>query len=64
MLSVFDGEFMSGDWILCVRDNVNQDGGSINEWNFKVCVNDFFILFVEWFSFIVKVEKEVVFLYW
>ena len=63
-LSAFDGESMSGDWILRVSDNANQDGGSINEWNLKICANDFSILPVEWLSFTAKAEKEVALLHW
>ncbi len=63
-LDAFDGQAMSGIWTLNVRDNANQDGGSINGWGVKVCTDNFSILPVEWLSFSAKAEKDHIHLQW
>lgn len=63
-LDAFDGQAMSGVWTLNLRDNANQDGGSINGWGVKVCTDNFSILPVEWLSFSAKAEKDHIHLQW
>jgi subtilisin-like proprotein convertase family protein len=36
-LSAFNGQLSQGVWTLTVRDNFNQDGGTINSWGIEIC---------------------------
>lgn len=36
-LSVFNGTSSTGTWTLTVKDNANQDGGSLNSWGLNIC---------------------------
>jgi subtilisin-like proprotein convertase family protein len=36
-LSAFDGEDLNGLWTLTVEDLVNQDGGSLDNWELHIC---------------------------
>lgn len=36
-LSIFNGEPANGTWTLTVTDNVNNDGGQLNNWELDVC---------------------------
>ncbi|MFK7905351.1 MAG: proprotein convertase P-domain-containing protein [Chitinophagales bacterium] len=37
-LAAFDGELAMGTWTLRVRDNAEQDGGSLEAWSLNLCV--------------------------
>jgi subtilisin-like proprotein convertase family protein len=37
-LSDFDNELMQGEWTMQVKDNVSQDGGSLNSWSLEICI--------------------------
>lgn len=44
LLSAFDGEPAFGTWTLTVHDNVNEDGGTLQDWGLEICTiipNDF-----------------------
>ena len=36
-LSDFNGMMSAGDWDLVITDNVNQDGGQLNDWTLQIC---------------------------
>ncbi|WP_396194467.1 reprolysin-like metallopeptidase [Flavobacterium sp.] len=36
-LTAFNGQSMNGTWTLRVLDSFNQDGGTINSWNLRLC---------------------------
>jgi subtilisin-like proprotein convertase family protein len=36
-LSVFNSQSPVGTWTLRIRDNFNQDGGSLNSWSLNIC---------------------------
>lgn len=38
-LSFFDGIESQGNWVLEVRDLINQDGGWLHKWGIKICGN-------------------------
>jgi subtilisin-like proprotein convertase family protein len=40
MLSVFNGQQMSGTWTLRINDYVLPDGGQLNNWGIQVCANN------------------------
>lgn len=62
--SAFDNLSLSGTWTLNLRDDANQDGGSLNNWALKICTNNFTILPVTWLSFTAKAETEAIALQW
>jgi subtilisin-like proprotein convertase family protein len=39
LLSLFNGQNASGTWTFSVKDNANQDGGSLNKWGLELCLN-------------------------
>lgn len=41
-LSSFNGESLLGEWILEIKDNVNEDGGQLNAFSLDVCVEGSF----------------------
>jgi len=41
-LAAFVGESPNGSWTLTLRDNFEQDGGTLQNWGLKVCTTDFF----------------------
>src|SRR5690606_15743317 len=36
-LSAFNGENSAGTWTLRIKDNWNQDGGSLQSWSLNIC---------------------------
>ncbi|MCL9807153.1 M12 family metallo-peptidase [Flavobacterium amniphilum] len=36
-LTVFNGTSSTGTWTLTVKDNFNQDGGTLNSWGLNIC---------------------------
>ena len=40
LLSAFDGESVSGNWVLRVSDNASPDAGTLNGWSLVVCAAD------------------------
>ncbi|MEM8583913.1 MAG: proprotein convertase P-domain-containing protein, partial [Bacteroidota bacterium] len=50
-MSDFDTEQIEGEWRLRVIDFFNQDGGSINSYSIKACLDNFTSLPVSWLSF-------------
>jgi len=40
-LNTFNNQQIKGTWRLQVYDRANQDGGSLNSWKLKTCVNNF-----------------------
>jgi hypothetical protein len=38
-LSAFNGENANGVWTLTIKDNFNQDGGSLTAWGLNICIN-------------------------
>lgn len=46
-LNTFNNLSLPGQWRLQVEDLANQDGGSLNSWGIKTCVNDFCRLLVD-----------------
>ncbi len=63
-LSAFDGRSINGIWRLRVNDLANLDGGSLNSFSLKLCVNDFAVLPVAWLSFEVRPQQEALLLHW
>ncbi|MEO0728068.1 MAG: proprotein convertase P-domain-containing protein, partial [Bacteroidota bacterium] len=63
-LDAFDGQPFGGTWTLLIRDNENQDGGSLNEWNLKICTNNFVGVPVEWVSFTATAKQRQAELLW
>jgi len=39
-LADFVGENAQGDWILTISDNANQDGGALEGWSLKICIDE------------------------
>lgn len=39
LLSGFNGQQANGTWTLTIKDNYNQDGGSLTAWGLNVCFN-------------------------
>lgn len=37
LLSAFDGQALNGVWSLSIKDNYDQDGGSLTSWGLHVC---------------------------
>jgi hypothetical protein len=62
--TAFDNLPMNGTWTLNLRDNVSQDGGSLNNWGLRICTNNFSILPVTWLSFTAKAEEKAIALQW
>lgn len=62
-LSVFDGEALEGKWTLNVRDRANQDGGQINRFSIKACLEQA-ALPVSWSSFTATGRKTDILLDW
>ncbi|MEM6878854.1 MAG: reprolysin-like metallopeptidase, partial [Bacteroidota bacterium] len=50
-LSDFNTEQIEGEWNVRVIDYANQDGGSINSYSIKACLDNFISLPVSWLSF-------------
>lgn len=46
-LNTFNGLSLTGQWRLQVEDLANQDGGSLETWGMKTCVNNFCRLMVD-----------------
>lgn len=46
-LNTFNNLLLPGQWRLQVEDLADQDGGSLNSWGIKTCVNDFCRLLVD-----------------
>lgn len=63
-LSDFDGRSVNGIWRLRVNDRANLDGGSLNSFSLKLCVNDFAVLPVAWLSFEVRPQQAALVLHW
>ena len=63
-LAAFDDESFGGTWTLLIRDDANQDGGSLNAWNLKICTDNFVIIPVEWASFTATAEGQQAQLRW
>lgn len=59
----FDGEEAAGTWTLRVRDNSNQDGGTINSFGLKTCFEPV-LLPVSWQEFRATARKTDVLLTW
>ncbi|WP_367391522.1 reprolysin-like metallopeptidase [Lewinella sp. LCG006] len=62
--TAFDNLSLNGSWKLNIRDNANQDGGSLNNWGLKICTDNFSVLPVTWLSFTAKAETEAIHLQW
>ena len=62
-LSAFIGEPATGTWTLTVRDNANQDGGSLAGWGLEVCtaIPDDFSLYPSGNQFVSCVNGEISF---
>lgn len=39
VLSAFNGESITGNWVLTITDGVNQDGGSLDGWELELCTD-------------------------
>lgn len=39
-LASFVGEEASGDWVLTISDNANQDGGALEGWSLQICIDE------------------------
>lgn len=63
-LSPFNSLQMNGNWTLKIRDNVSQNGGSLNGWSLKVCTKNFSLLPVTWLSFTADAKQELIALNW
>ena len=63
-LTIFDGEEVNGEWTLRVLDLANQDGGSLNAFSVKVCLDNFNALPVEWLGFEATAQEKTVLLSW
>lgn len=46
-LNGFNNQSVNGQWSLQVQDLADQDGGSLNSWGIKTCLNDFCRLVVD-----------------
>ncbi len=46
-LNTFNGQSLKGSWKLRVKDNSNQDGGSLQTWGLKTCASNFCRLTVD-----------------
>lgn len=42
-LTAFNGNSATGLWTLRVKDNGDQDGGTLNSWSMRICVNNIII---------------------
>lgn len=62
-LSTFDGEEIQGNWILRVTDNANQDGGQLNGFALKTCIESS-VLPLVYSSFEATGRKNDVLLKW
>jgi subtilisin-like proprotein convertase family protein len=62
--SSFNNLEMNGDWALNIRDNVSQEGGTLNGWSIKVCTKNFSPLPVTWLSFAAKAQSKAIALQW
>ncbi len=62
-LGAFDGQQLAGVWTLKVRDRANQDGGQINSFRIKACL-DQPALPVTWLSFSAIGQKTDILLKW
>lgn len=40
LLNSFNGQQTNGTWTLSIKDNFNQDGGSLTAWGLKICYQD------------------------
>ncbi len=63
-LSGLDGRQVNGTWRLRVSDLANQDGGSLNSFSLKICINEYTQLPVRWLSFTVRPQGEQLVLDW
>lgn len=57
LLSAFNGQNSTGTWTLKVKDNYDQDGGSLNAWGLKICINGS-SLPVSWLNFTARRNGE------
>lgn len=62
-LSIFDGEAIQGNWTIRVTDNANQDGGQLNGFALKTCIESS-VLPVVFLSFATTGRKSDVLLEW
>jgi subtilisin-like proprotein convertase family protein len=62
-LNHFDGEELAGTWTIKVRDRANQDGGQINSFRIKACL-ELPALPVTWRSFTATGRKTDILLEW
>jgi subtilisin-like proprotein convertase family protein len=62
-LRAFNGEELTGGWTLRVRDRANQDGGQINGFRIKACLEQP-ALPVTWLSFMATGRKTDILLSW
>jgi len=64
-LSTFDGVSANGNWTLRIDDGANQDGGQLNSWSLKICLEAAQEpLPVEWLSFSANAQKNDILLNW
>ncbi|MCB0635010.1 MAG: proprotein convertase P-domain-containing protein, partial [Lewinella sp.] len=63
-LSAFDGTSVGGNWTLEVADLLNLDGGSLNQWSLKVCIDNYALLPVRWLSFTARPADDEIVLDW
>ena len=62
-LEAYDGESLAGTWTLKVRDRANRDGGQLNGFSIKACLDQPFLP-VTWRSFVVTGRKTDILLRW
>ena len=62
-LGVFNGQQLAGTWTLSVRDRANQDGGQVNSFRIKACLEQE-ALPVTWLSFTATGRKTDILLSW
>lgn len=63
-LSTFDDLPVAGNWTLRVSDNADADGGSLNSFTLKVCIEDAQTLPVNFLSFNASPKKDHILLDW
>jgi subtilisin-like proprotein convertase family protein len=63
-LSVFDDRPVTGLWTLRVTDNADRDGGSLNGFTLKVCLEDGQTLPVDFLFFTAAPKKDHILLDW
>ncbi|MBC6993015.1 M12 family metallo-peptidase [Neolewinella lacunae] len=63
LLSAFDGESLQGNWTVVVNDGADQDGGAINGFGIKACL-EANVLPVTFVSFTARGRKSDILLRW